>query len=91
MTEFVQLDAQDRLLLEETDNLPITVCLILSEVINEIKLNKEQSAKDLVWWQVQCACAWARARTRSKTPHPHAHAHALMLTHARTHAHMRQL
>jgi len=53
MTEFVQLDAQDRLLLEETDNLPITVCLILSEVINEIKLNKEQSAKDLVWWQME--------------------------------------
>ena len=52
MNEFVQLDAQDRLLLEETDNLPITVCLILSEVINEIKLDEGQSAKELLWWQV---------------------------------------
>lgn len=53
MNEFVQLDAQDRLLLEETDNLPITVCLILSEVINEIKLDEGQSAKELLWWQME--------------------------------------
>ena len=41
--------------LDETDNLPITVCMVLSELLNEIKLGQGggQTAKDLLWWQME--------------------------------------
>lgn len=52
VSEFRALSEQERSIIASTDNMPLAVCMALSEMINRVKSDESQSSAALLWWQM---------------------------------------
>lgn len=56
VSDLTTLSTQDLRLMEASDNMPICCIMVLTELINQVKLDKSQSASGLLWWQMEEYC-----------------------------------
>ena len=56
MSDLDTLSPPDLLLMEASDNMPISCILVLTELVNKIKSDEEQSANIMLWWQMESCC-----------------------------------
>lgn len=52
LSEFTALTDQDLELMEQSDNMPIACLMVLTELLNTVRLDPAQTSKDLLWWQM---------------------------------------
>jgi len=52
LSEFTALTDQDLELMEQSDNMPIACLMVLTELLNTVRLEPTQASSDLLWWQM---------------------------------------